>query len=122
MLAPYLRQTLREISNSYAIEERPAAERAMIRYFSDQGPLMLPQGVLLVHWIDVSLVQRRVSIAPARAFWVGTGPVSVQMPSGVDPTNVHVAGLCTATHNDWLWSYRREGARAGRMLAVIRRA
>ncbi|NGY58089.1 hypothetical protein G7043_03980 [Lentzea sp. NEAU-D13] len=49
VLAPYLRQTLREISNSYAIEERPAAERAMLRYFSDQGPLMLPQGVLLVH-------------------------------------------------------------------------
>lgn len=49
VLAPYLRQTLRELSNSYAIEERPNAERAMIRYFSDQGPLMLPQGVLLVH-------------------------------------------------------------------------
>ncbi|SER23021.1 SPFH domain / Band 7 family protein [Lentzea xinjiangensis] len=49
VLAPYLKQTLREISTSYAIEERPAAERAMIRYFSDQGPLPLPQGVLLVH-------------------------------------------------------------------------
>lgn len=48
VLAPYLRQTLRGISNSYAIEERPAAERAMIRYFSDQGPLMLAQGVQLV--------------------------------------------------------------------------
>jgi YfiH family protein len=42
--------------------------------------------------------------------------------AGLDPANVHVAGLCTATHNDWFWSYRREGARAGRMLAVIRRA
>ena len=42
--------------------------------------------------------------------------------AGVDPANVHVAGLCTATHNDWFWSYRREGAGAGRMLAVIRRA
>ncbi len=42
--------------------------------------------------------------------------------AGLDPANVHVAGLCTATHNDWLWSYRREGANAGRMLAVIRRA
>jgi len=42
--------------------------------------------------------------------------------AGVDPANVHVAGLCTATHNDWFWSYRREGAKAGRMLAVIRRA
>ena len=42
--------------------------------------------------------------------------------AGLDPANVHVAGLCTATHNDWFWSYRREGARAGRMLGVIRRA
>ena len=42
--------------------------------------------------------------------------------AGVDPANVHVAGLCTATHSDWLWSYRREGPNAGRMLAVIRRA
>ncbi|MDX8031055.1 hypothetical protein SK803_12580 [Lentzea sp. BCCO 10_0856] len=49
VLAPYLRQTLSEISTSYAIEERSAAERAMIRYFSDQGPLMLAQGVQLVH-------------------------------------------------------------------------
>jgi polyphenol oxidase len=42
--------------------------------------------------------------------------------AGLDPANVHVARLCTATHNDWFWSYRREGAQAGRMLAVIRRA
>jgi YfiH family protein len=41
--------------------------------------------------------------------------------AGVAPANVHVAGLCTATHSDWLWSYRREGTQAGRMLAVIRR-
>ena len=41
--------------------------------------------------------------------------------AGLDPANVHVAGLCTATHHDWLWSYRREGPNAGRMLAVIRR-
>ena len=42
--------------------------------------------------------------------------------AGLDPANVHVAALCTATHNDWFWSYRREGPNAGRMLAVIRRA
>ena len=41
--------------------------------------------------------------------------------AGLEPANVHVAGLCTSTHNDWFWSYRREGANAGRMLAVIRR-
>jgi polyphenol oxidase len=42
--------------------------------------------------------------------------------AGLDPANVHVAGLCTATHSDWFWSYRREGPNAGRLLGVIRRA
>ena len=41
--------------------------------------------------------------------------------AGVDPANVHVAGLCTATHNDWFWSYRREGARPAGCSRVIRR-
>ncbi len=41
--------------------------------------------------------------------------------AGLDPANVHVAGLCTATHSDWLWSYRREGPNAGRMIAAIKR-
>jgi YfiH family protein len=41
--------------------------------------------------------------------------------AGVAPANVHVAELCTATHADWFWSYRREGAKAGRMLGAIRR-
>lgn len=40
--------------------------------------------------------------------------------AGVAPANVHVAALCTATHAAWFWSYRREGATAGRMLGVIR--
>jgi YfiH family protein len=40
--------------------------------------------------------------------------------AGVEPANVHVAGLCTATHSDWFWSYRRQGASAGRLLAVTR--
>lgn len=40
--------------------------------------------------------------------------------AGVDPANVHIAELCTATHSDWLWSYRKMGASAGRMIAAIR--
>lgn len=39
--------------------------------------------------------------------------------AGVAADRVHVAGVCTAT-DDWCWSYRREGARAGRMVAAIR--
>jgi YfiH family protein len=41
--------------------------------------------------------------------------------AGIPAAGVHVAGLCTATHADWFWSYRRQGASAGRLLAVIRR-
>lgn len=40
--------------------------------------------------------------------------------AGVLPGNIHVARLCTRTHAGLLHSYRAEGTRAGRMLAVIR--
>ena len=41
--------------------------------------------------------------------------------AGVRAEDVHVAELCTATHLDWFFSYRKEGTRAGRLLGVIRR-
>ncbi len=41
--------------------------------------------------------------------------------AGIPEGQVHVAALCTATHNDTFFSYRREGEAAGRMAAVIRR-
>jgi polyphenol oxidase len=40
--------------------------------------------------------------------------------AGVPRDRIHVAKLCTATHPDLLCSYRRDGARAGRMAAAIR--
>jgi polyphenol oxidase len=40
--------------------------------------------------------------------------------AGVPTGQIHVARLCTAVHADLLCSYRRDGARAGRMAAVIR--
>jgi hypothetical protein len=42
--------------------------------------------------------------------------------AGLDPANVHVAGLCTMTHLSHFYSYRAEGAGTGRLLGVIRRA
>lgn len=42
--------------------------------------------------------------------------------AGVQPADIHLAGLCTATHADVFHSYRRHGASAGRMVAAIRRA
>ena len=42
------------------------------------------------------------------------------LAAGVPVGQVHLAGICTATCEDWCWSYRREGERAGRMVAVIR--
>ena len=33
---------------------------------------------------------------------------------------IFVAGLCTASHRDWFWSYRAEGAGTGRQAGVVR--
>jgi YfiH family protein len=40
--------------------------------------------------------------------------------AGLLPANVHVAGLCTMTHQETFHSYRAHGKHAGRMLAAIR--
>lgn len=40
--------------------------------------------------------------------------------SGVPPTSIYTAELCTKTHATTLHSYRVDGERAGRMAAVIR--
>jgi hypothetical protein len=39
---------------------------------------------------------------------------------GVPPAQIHVAALCTSTRRELFFSYRAEGARAGRMAAAIR--
>ncbi len=40
--------------------------------------------------------------------------------AGVRPERVHVAGLCTVTHVEHFFSYRRERQATGRMVGVIR--
>jgi len=40
---------------------------------------------------------------------------------GVPSDAIHVSALCTATHLDWFFSYRRQRSGVGRMLGVIRR-
>jgi copper oxidase (laccase) domain-containing protein len=39
--------------------------------------------------------------------------------AGVPSTQIWHADLCTACHPRWFYSYRREGARSGRMLNVV---
>lgn len=41
------------------------------------------------------------------------------MDAGVPETQIDVSDLCTACRRDLLFSYRREGAKTGRMMAVI---
>jgi YfiH family protein len=41
--------------------------------------------------------------------------------AGLDPAHVHIAGLCTVTHVEHFFSYRREQQSTGRLLGVIRR-
>ena len=40
--------------------------------------------------------------------------------AGLDPGNVHVAGLCTSCHRDTFHSYRVDGPHAGRMVGIIK--
>lgn len=40
--------------------------------------------------------------------------------AGVPPESIHVMGVCTKHNNDVCWSYRGDGANAGRMVAAIR--
>jgi len=40
--------------------------------------------------------------------------------SGLPADQIHLAALCTSSYSDLLCSYRRDGARAGRMAATIR--
>jgi polyphenol oxidase len=40
--------------------------------------------------------------------------------AGVPAPAIHVSGLCTGCHPDWFYSYRREGAAAGRLVGFIR--
>jgi YfiH family protein len=42
------------------------------------------------------------------------------MTAGVTQANIHIAGLCTATHVNRFHSYRVEGVRAGRMINALR--
>lgn len=39
--------------------------------------------------------------------------------AGLAAENVHVSGLCTYCHEDLFFSYRRDGARSGRMIGAI---
>ena len=42
--------------------------------------------------------------------------------AGIPATAVLVSGLCTACHAEWFYSYRQEGAAAGRLVGFIRAA
>jgi polyphenol oxidase len=42
--------------------------------------------------------------------------------AGIPRHQIHIAGLCTASHSPLLCSYRRDGSSAGRLAAAIRRS
>jgi hypothetical protein len=41
------------------------------------------------------------------------------LDAGLHPQNIFVSDLCTACRRDLLFSYRKEGARSGRLMSVI---
>jgi polyphenol oxidase len=58
---------------------------------------------------------------PGYWFFDGWAAASAQLTAvGVSADRIYVAELCTASHPDALCSYRREGARSGRLAAAIR--
>lgn len=74
---------------------------------------------------------RRFETALVRRWCRDSGPAQFKLDlwqanldqlvmAGVPAAQVHVAGLCTATHHRIFHSYRIDGARAGRMVAGIR--
>jgi YfiH family protein len=66
---------------------------------------------------------RELAREPRPGHWYFDSAASVRdqlHACGVSRENIHVAGLCTASHPDVFCSYRRDGAPAGRMAAAIR--
>ena len=47
-------------------------------------------------------------------------PLLISIAAGVPTQQIYSADLCTASHADAFCSYRRDGAPAGRLAAVIR--
>lgn len=69
-----------------------------------------------------SLLERWFAATPTGRFhldlWLATRD---QLEgAGLQPGNIHLAGLCTRTNAEHLHSYRADGAAAGRMVAVIK--
>ena len=58
-----------------------------------------------------------------RAHWQFDGWASARDQlehAGVPAAQIHVSGMCTASHPEALPSYRRDGTAAGRIAAAIR--
>ena len=90
------------------------------------GPSISGRATKLAHEVRERFERRRAAAPPqldrwfvpaeqARALflrWLGVGAGSAQA-AGVPAEQIHLAGLCTASHPDLLCSYRRDG-KAGR--------
>jgi hypothetical protein len=64
-----------------------------------------------------------VRAAPRPEHWYFDAPASAReqlQAAGIPDDQIFVADLCTASHPEWLCSYRRDGAPAGRLAAAIR--
>ena len=66
------------------------------------------------HWFDTAGVKPRLNL------WRATRDQLER--AGVPAQRIHISGLCTADHPQLFYSYRRDGARAGRLVAAIRSA
>lgn len=62
------------------------------------------------------------ALAGSRALFLDTWTANADQfaAAGIPRAQIHVSGLCTSCHREVFHSYRVDGARAGRMAAVIR--
>ena len=67
-------------------------------------------------------IDRWFSVGPAGRFHLHLARANRDqlVAAGLQPGNIHVAGLCTRSYPEVFHSYRAAGANAGRMAAVIR--
>jgi YfiH family protein len=84
------------------------------RWFHD-GPRVIPG--------NPSMPDLRTTRREGHAFFDGWAAAEDQLrASGVPAASIFMAELCTASHANWFWSYRREGSQAKRLVGAIRAA
>lgn len=98
-----------EVGDEVRARFAEAFDRAADAWFTS-APLVVPGNAPF----------RAMGAAPGKWFFNGWQAAHDQLAAaGVPPAHIHLATLCTASHPVTFCSYRRDGAKAGRIAGVI---